>query len=39
MKKLYKFLLTTMGIELLIVSVLQKNSIKIQSWIGNAIGT
>lgn len=28
-----------MGIELLIASVLQKNNIKIQSWIGNAIGT
>lgn len=38
MKKQYKFLLIVFGIEFLIVSILQENNIKIQSWIGNAIG-
>ena len=28
----------TIGIELLIVSVLQKNNMKIQSWLGNIMG-
>lgn len=38
MKKQYKFLMITIGIELLIVSVLQKNNMKIQSWLGNIMG-
>ena len=38
MKKQYKFLIIIIGIEFLIASVLQKNNIKIQSWIGNVIG-
>lgn len=38
MKKQYKFLLIAFGIEFLIASTLQKNSIKIQSWFGNVIG-
>jgi len=36
MKKQYKLLLITFGIELLIIS--RDNNIKIQSWLGNAIG-
>lgn len=38
MKKQYKVLILTIGVEFLIVSLLQENNIRIQSWIGNAIG-
>ena len=37
MRKHYKSLLITISIEFLIVSVLQKNNIKIQTWVGNAM--
>lgn len=38
MKKQYSILLSIVGIEFLIVSILNKANVKIVSWIGNAVG-
>ncbi len=39
MKRKYSILLSIVGIEFLVVSILDKANVKIESWIGNAIGT
>lgn len=39
MKRKYKLLLNVLGIEYFIVIILSKLNIKVQSWIGNAIGS
>lgn len=39
MKKQYRVLLWFLAIELLFVSLLNEMDVKVQSWVGNAIGT
>ena len=39
MRKKYTVLLSLFSIEIFIVSILKHRDIKIESWIGNAIGT
>ena len=39
MKRKYAILLSIVGIEFLVVSILNKSNVKVESWIGNAIGT
>jgi len=38
MKKHYKILLLTFVVELLVITYLGENGIKVESWIGNALG-
>ena len=38
MKKRYLLLLSVFAIEFFCISILQKNNISVQSWVGNAIG-
>lgn len=39
MKKHYTFLLSILVVECIVLSFLNQNNVKVQSWIGNAIGT
>ena len=39
MRKRYRLLLSLFMVEFLIIFILNKSNIKIESWIGNAIGT
>ena len=38
MKKIYKYLLAVIIVEICIVSVLDRAGFHVQSWIGNAVG-
>ena len=38
MKKRYSILLSVIAVEFFVISILEKNNIGAQSWIGNAIG-
>ena len=39
MKVWYSLLLSIIALEFSIIAILDKNNIRVQSWIGNAVGT